>query len=644
MKKIENPEVKDFLIELVSTELEKDEIFTKVFQEGFAYDRLENNVKYVFTDEFSMSTQGYQSYTQKAITLCTNEPDNQVTTPEVLEKNQDMISTAVHEAIHAILSRNQEECERFNIIYGVGIYEVIQNKKGEYIEVGRGLNEGITNWICNRLKYQTNSYQVFTNFIYELELALGSEQVMRLGKGNIRENIAKILKMSESECIAFLIKIDLIYQIQDQKLMLEVWRKILKNHKDGVSKEISKTYLENAYNVLQKNDEYIKMLQSKNYNRFLEEKSLLDTDLSRIEYIRNVIDKKRTKIQEIILEIENTIFDKYFRDEWEAILSSPKIKTDTFEKFNRLNKLRIKIELPPIQHEYQDLFMIQFKRFKGEYFDAILKFLENSYRGKDLTFDKVDFMLEHVSKMGQKQFFVAIKEIAKLMCPKATVEVATLIYYLYKQGRLEDIDKYYIYSASVKGEYIPLFFRNGQLEFTYNNISSKKTNVNNDTKISEEMFDFTFKMNEDEQKIIDEFIKMRDIAKKINPNTNIVISGRTIAFDFGKSVKIYYIKDGDMVPMEVSEENPINVQFQQYRKNHVLNTKHIQSLISKLKYKIKNFIFENKQEYCYNHNFPVIANCDEANNFRNRIKEYSSEEPANSEIIREEDEENNLSK
>lgn len=87
--------------------------------------------------------------------------------------------------IHFLLRRNE---------YCTGIIKKIEadttEGKEEWI-VGRGLNEGLTDWIAEKcgLSNELSSYNDLTNIIKKIELALGTKRVLKLGKS---ENIEKI--------------------------------------------------------------------------------------------------------------------------------------------------------------------------------------------------------------------------------------------------------------------------------------------------------------------------------------------------------------------------------------------------------------------------------------------------------------------
>ena len=520
MEKIENPKIKEFLIKFASETLEQCALFTQIFGKEFAYRRLEKNVQQVYTNEFSMTLRGYQNPLDNSITFCTSNRDDEFLTVEELEKDRDKLSTALHEAIHAILTRDEYECKKFNIISGTGSMEVIFNQQSENVEIGRGFNEGLTNWICGHAGFVPDSYSELTSFVYELELAIGPHRVMKIGKGNTRKNVAKQLNMSKSECIIFLMKIDQVYNIQDQILILNDWKTILENYLKVKSfPDDFKQVAFYEYEQLQKNDGYIELLCSENYQRYLEDNSFEDSNETRIEYLRELINTNKKILPDLICEVESEIFDKYFKKEWEKIWKSGKINLDTLLKFKTLSEF-FKTTNAEMQHNEQNeanpsnQFLMQFEIVKEKYFERIMQLAEDNFRTGRLTLDRAKQLFDVTSEIGNDYLTYLIGDISQLMYPTDAPAVQSLIFNLQKDNRLEDINEYSIYCASIENESKYLFFRNGQLEYTLDNISSKKMSVKDDVEGFDSVFDFTIRLEEDEQKIIREFVQIKELAEK----------------------------------------------------------------------------------------------------------------------------------
>lgn len=575
MKKTENPKIKEFLIMFSSETLEQCTLFTQTFGNGFARMRLEQNVQKVFTNEYSTTVKGYQDSFNKSITLCTPNIDDDFLTVEKIQKYKEQLFTALHEAIHAILSRDKDECKKFNIISGTGIMGVIVNQQGEMIEVGRGLNEGLTNWICECTGYSSNTYPELTIFLHQLELAIGPERVMAMGKGNIRKNVAKQLDMSEAECISFLMKVDQVYQVQSKITSLSKWKAILEIYLifDKLSDE-EKRIASYEYRQLQADWDYIEIICGDEYKKYLQDKSFPDCTKARIAYLGELINMNQNELPNLIANVEGEIFDKYFKKSWEEILKSgiecldsdAILKLKTLKQFFKESRHAMGFKLSSVPNSLTQ-FLTQFAKVEEKYFEQIRQLVENDFKKEQLTLERAKQLFSYVSKMGDEEIFYLTVEIAQLMSPKDILSVQPLLFKLQQENRLEDIKEYIIYRANIENRSIYLFFRNGQLEFTSEDTSLKTVNAKDEVKDFNDAFEFTTGLDEEEQEIIREFAQIKKEAEHKNPNANIMICGRTIVVDLGNAMNVYYI-DKKIISLEkLEKENSIKVEFQNAKNN-----------------------------------------------------------------------------
>lgn len=75
-------------------------------------------------------------------------------------------------------------------------------------QVGIGLNEGLTEWICQKAGYGCVSYFSEYNIVRLLELDIGEENVMRLAQGNINGSAEQLLGLEIEEYLYVLSLID----------------------------------------------------------------------------------------------------------------------------------------------------------------------------------------------------------------------------------------------------------------------------------------------------------------------------------------------------------------------------------------------------------------------------------------------------
>lgn len=206
---MENQEIRQYLINFAEKTLNKCEAFTKVYGKDFVRKRLEKNLEKVYTD-ISSSNPNTALYDMEnsCITIFSENNLDKLLTVADIENNKKLKHLILHESIHAIFRRTKEECQEFGIEDGTGILEFYSNEQ----ELGRGFNEGLTEWICQKAGYGEQSYDSEKGIIKILELAIGEEAVMNLAKGDIKGNVAKILQMNEVECLQVMALVDNIYQ------------------------------------------------------------------------------------------------------------------------------------------------------------------------------------------------------------------------------------------------------------------------------------------------------------------------------------------------------------------------------------------------------------------------------------------------
>lgn len=64
----------------------------------------------------------------------------------------------------------------------------------------------------------TTSIYGWKNIIRILELAVGEDAVMQLANGDIKGNVAQLLKMSKVECLQMIALVDNVYQNEEKHL------------------------------------------------------------------------------------------------------------------------------------------------------------------------------------------------------------------------------------------------------------------------------------------------------------------------------------------------------------------------------------------------------------------------------------------
>ena len=156
----------------------------------------------------------------KAIILFSEKEDSPPLTISDIENDETLKHNILHEAIHAIFRKNEKQCKELGLKFGTGTDEMYPDGTG----LGRGLNEGLTEWICQKAGYKCTTYMTVNNIVRMLELAIGEENIMKLANGDIKGNVTQLLGLDETECRYVLGLIDKIhdneikaYSIEDGK-------------------------------------------------------------------------------------------------------------------------------------------------------------------------------------------------------------------------------------------------------------------------------------------------------------------------------------------------------------------------------------------------------------------------------------------
>lgn len=213
---MENEEIRQYLINFVEKTLNECEAFTRVYGKDFVRKRLAINLEKVYIDiaNSNVNTARYDMENSCITFFLSNDSIKTLTIADI-ESNRKLQHMILHESIHAIFKRTKEECKAFGIENGTGTLEFYNNGQ----ELGRGLNEGLTEWICQKAGYGALSYVAEQNIIKILELAIGENAVMQFAKGHIKENIAQLLQMTEDESRYTLSLVDKICENENRLYM-----------------------------------------------------------------------------------------------------------------------------------------------------------------------------------------------------------------------------------------------------------------------------------------------------------------------------------------------------------------------------------------------------------------------------------------
>lgn len=476
---IESEEYREEVISTVTETLEECELFCRVYGKDFARIRMEM-LEHVFLEKPVRNYEGFCVAGQNIIAVASHHGKKE-------------FHTVLHESIHHILSRNNIIISETGILLSTGI--------------GRGLNEGLTEWICEKAGYPkmkrsreddyldikldesfnpgrrsggNDYYYDLTEFIKQIELAVGEENVMRLGMGDIETNMPNCLGMSKDDIIALLKQTDSFYSI---------------------GKKI------------------------REYEDIVRELGSEEDDKAKYqEMIDNLYEEKRR----IRAEIETSIFERYFKEEFDAIKSRGYFRDGEYAKFSALRSVMQEYkegldDFPSIsfQREYDELLRQQAKNKKI----SIGMFKSMVSRHDRVLIDEI---------LGEDYSFTVHSALAN----SSNAEITT-VKKVYAQNRgLQDL----------------LVEVDGQV--SGDKVIDSEAHI---TKDSHYRDIFVNTATDGYEQLIEEFCDIRDKALEDNPDTQIFIMNRTVVVGIGKDRKVYLIDSDNNHLVEAEEEEVVDV-------------------------------------------------------------------------------------
>lgn len=590
MSRVENPNLEKFIKNFVVNALENCNDFVKVYKKGFARRKIEDNVKHVFSNEYSKSNLGYHKSNESSITICSNKRDEPLLTPKDVCNDEDKLTTILHESIHAILTKDEQYCKKHDIVSGSGMFEIC--KTGES---GRGLNEGLTNWICREAGHYTITYPELTNLVFELELAIGTEKVMKLGKGDLKKNVPQLLGMNKAECKAFIDETDEIcynyYKLVDISVLISILKKYLDNKDNKTFEEQQKGILKEAQE-LKVDDKYSLLIEE------IKNSHVENSIKNQISLLNDAMKELFEEEAGMIKDTESRIFTKYFEKEWNEILKSQQIAKKDFIKFRDLNALMYKENgLNEDASEYSsERFQRQFEIAKKLYLNELIKNSAIYYNSGKLTLERAKNLIDNATEIGENERNHMIENLSVIIAKDNAVAAQKLMEYLVDKNKIEDINQYEIYYAKAGKSNIQLFAKNKKIEFTSNSISRKNIKAKDIIENPNGIFEFTLALNENDKNIIKEFLQIKERIEKQNPDANIEIFDRTIVVDYGYKKNIYFIENGMVLPAEIENMEPIRIGFQTDKRKLLPVKYQKRNFFDRIIQKIRDNILKNPNE------------------------------------------------
>lgn len=463
MNRIERSELKEYLIRFAVSKLENCALFSKTFGKKFVKKSLDINFRKVYIGEYNSSISGYYDSKDLSVTLNSREKERiEELTPKDIENDSSLKATTLHELVHAVLNRTKFECLWRKLQFGTGILEKYTN--GE--ELGRGLNEGLTNWICEKAEVETYSYEHLTKFVKLLELAIGEERVMKLAMGNIRRNATKQLSMTKEEATNFLAMADDVYRVEDNIVKIEGIIEVLKRYsnRDTLdSKE--REELEREYKSVTEDLLGYSLLHGKEWRDSIERREFENNLNGKIKFLKKKVKKEKKVLCRHINNFQETIFNKYFRKIVEEASQMSEIPESVMRK---LDKIYQGIDIAGISADPNEMdeierleiskFKIQYRTISNKYEKSLMQKAREIFMAGKLSASKLR-ELEKQHNRGRydvdKNF---ISDISYVISPEDTLSACNVLYRLAIKGELDKLNESEL-NLAPEEEYYPVVIK-----------------------------------------------------------------------------------------------------------------------------------------------------------------------------------------
>lgn len=626
-EKIENEELRPYVYAYIIKKLESCDLFVKTFGKNFAKKRLDLNFSNLYTNEKKRNIAGYYSSDDLSITLCKTGKDGKMLSIEDLETDSDLRQTILHEGVHSVLRVIKLDCTKRKIKSGTGILEFYENNT----ELGRGLNEGLTNWICEKSGLTTQSYPILTNFVKQIELGIGPRKTMQLAKGDIKKNVSKNLGMDERRCREFLGLADEIYTLGRQKddLNFIISTLSMELHEDGTYMLFNES-LEEDMDAVRKLPMFANVESNSDYLAYAywhqKDHRKLETKLAYFKEIRTNIN---TKIKNTRGEIESKIFTKYFKRDFIEMKSMPKILDSDYKKYLKLSNL---------MQEYEDddsksaaWFKSEMKNIKVRYFKEISERLTEEIKtGK---FSMAKFMeYKNLFKSGDSEIDIGNQEFnmlfAETLFPERFSELIGLMMKLEYDDKLEDLDKYSILEIGEGDTRRILYLKDNKEMYAVNGAGSISMLAEDKIEDPNMLFDFTLVDGQFIQEVVTKFLVLKEKIFEHDPKAEIRIVNDVIMITSNEKTAYVVINGNELVGVNKQKEDSLKDKFspERFSLNSYLPQVNDESALSKFFLKIKRrLLLKNSDSIYHSEKYvPKRLKQNDENDFEKRLRDMSN--------------------
>ena len=558
MERVENEEVKEYITQFAIDKLEACDLFVEVFGKGFAKKRLDINLDKVYTNEVSEDRGGYYDLGDSSVTICDSKPRERKLSVRDIKNVISLQEVSLHELVHAILRRTRGECKKFKIVRGTGMNEDYPNGS----ELGRGLNEGLTNWICKMAGVNTRSYKKLTSFIEILAGEIGEKNVMELGKGNIKKRAPKLLGMKQEEAMQVIALADAICNLEYRNIKLEKY-----------IKKINKR-LERGRRSLEEWEEYEAFDKEEDEQRKREFEQELEEN--------NGIINTNTAF------FLGKVYDKYLLADVELELASGHISLELMKRMDNFEELAQKCE---IDGAFKQFIEEKYNEVSRKFREQVEIQAKTYFQNGELTSQKIRELEGLASRERNFTDPEILEYIAGIINPNEKEAVAGLLCNLAAEGRLDEAGDFRVMSMQGDKERIDAYILQGET------IATGQTGLYEEGErsgIEEISLEFTLEMDENYMQTIEAFSNFTDNVLSQNKNTKFEIFERLIVARDEEGEHYFIIENNQVIPATQITKEPVRPNIAEERDN--LPAVRKQSMLETIRRNIRKRLYRNFNE------------------------------------------------
>lgn len=527
----------------------KNEVLLRIYSKDEIQKRIEDNIKAIYTNIVDYKRGGWCSLEKPVIAICDSEENTSPLTIQDIRDNRNKLETLIHEGVHAILKHRN----------GTGLHQLYANQEkaesGEaFSEIGRGINEGYTNWIVEKCGIETTTYELLTSINKQLEACIGEDAMMQFSKGNISA-VYKALNMSEEQGLSFIRQLDDLYYLEGmfreiEKVENYIEEKIcnLQEGQDFTQEELDEE--EKERKAVEGTFTYKEIFTDDIKNALDAEESedaKIATYTELLEKLRKNKNQENTAINSIVDSIETKIIQNLITDKIDSpknieeiskmmrlmqeIQSALSIYNGKCEQFDTLRE-RIedisKKHLDEICIEIEDLIA------KGEFTEDALK---SEYKKICALFGKIDESDERRIRVSYASFLSGESKNPK--------ENELLIRYFLAKNEPIPANISIQSTASKRAVVFEGKKLMSILSYEDNYFYESENGIVQKNETFKDKMDWTERSNTDYTKIISEFEELRTEILEQNPDAEIQISNKMIIVRNGEHYEFYDVIEGE---------------------------------------------------------------------------------------------------